>query len=306
MENFKDGKKVWRVLSEREANRRRNLEELRKFMEEIGDAKKSPKTLLRLAVYTDGIKANDAAEIIGVSKKVIRAFMIFLLKRRLVEVESVKHPNPTIKATKEVQKKVGKALQKNAKPKKEGKKERHPEIERILEEVTLPHEHEFKLESVEKTVPSEQDLWEGEIYLVTEGGEERAQKIYKKMIEKEHSGLYITRENPRHIKERLNITECEFIWITQSKSEPEYQTVSGIQDLSISVGDFLEKNKNSAIILDGLQYLIANNNFQLVHKLIQQLRDKISITDSIMLIPINPDTLEERQLPLLKAECKTI
>ena len=123
MENFKDGKKVWRVLSEREANRRRNLEELRKFMEEIGDAKKSPKTLLRLAVYTDGIKANDAAEIIGVSKKVIRAFMIFLLKRRLVEVESVKHPNPTIKATKEVQKKVGKALQKNAKPKKEGKKE---------------------------------------------------------------------------------------------------------------------------------------------------------------------------------------
>ena len=56
------------------------------------------------------------------------------------------------------------------------------------------------------------------------------------------------------------------------------------------------------ILLDGLEYLITNNNFLTVLRLVQSLRDQVAINHSILLVAMNPSTLDAHELNLLEKE----
>jgi len=56
------------------------------------------------------------------------------------------------------------------------------------------------------------------------------------------------------------------------------------------------------ILLDGLEYLITNNNFLTVLRFIQSLRDQVAINHSILMLAVNPSTLDPHELNLLEKE----
>ena len=58
--------------------------------------------------------------------------------------------------------------------------------------------------------------------------------------------------------------------------------------------------------MDGIEYLVTNNNFITVLKLIQSLRDQVAINRWILLLSINPSTMEGHQINLLKREVDTV
>jgi archaellum biogenesis ATPase FlaH len=60
------------------------------------------------------------------------------------------------------------------------------------------------------------------------------------------------------------------------------------------------------ILLDGLEYLITNNSFATVMRLLQSLKDQVAIHQSILVIAVNPSTLESHQLNLLEKEIDRI
>jgi hypothetical protein len=69
---------------------------------------------------------------------------------------------------------------------------------------------------------------------------------------------------------------------------------------------FLSKGEGGLILLSGIEYLITNNNFLTVLRLIQSLRDQVAVSNSILIIPVNPSTLEGSQLKLLEREVDVI
>jgi len=69
---------------------------------------------------------------------------------------------------------------------------------------------------------------------------------------------------------------------------------------------FLSKDQKGVILLSGIDYLITNNNFITVLRLIQSLRDQVAVSSSILIIPVNPSVLEESQLKLLEREVDVI
>ena len=91
------------------------------------------------------------------------------------------------------------------------------------------------------------------------------------------------------------------IWLSNVGRENTIRP-KDLEKLSISLEQFLSQAGGGIVLLDGLEYLITNNNFITVLRLIQSLRDQVAINQSILLMAVNKSTLESHQLNLLERE----
>jgi predicted ATPase len=128
----------------------------------------------------------------------------------------------------------------------------------------------------------------------------------KELVQQEKMGLCITREHPDIIKEHYELTNTEIYWLTRSGTEFPSVDPSKIEKLRWIIKDFVNKNKNSVVLIDGLEYLILQNNFNSVLKFIELLKDDVALNDAVLLLPINPDTLEPQQIALLERYTRVI
>ena len=56
--------------------------------------------------------------------------------------------------------------------------------------------------------------------------------------------------------------------------------------------------------MEGLEYLISQNSYQIILHFVQLINDKIMLNNSIIIIPIDPMVLSERELHLLERDMK--
>ena len=154
--------------------------------------------------------------------------------------------------------------------------------------------------------PSEAPLDPGSTYLIPEQNPQRSVAIFLEELKAGMKGLFITRSNPNHVRKKHDLGDTKVCWLTGVRAGGEIMSVSGLQELSILISNFIDENPHSVILLDGVEYLISNNDFQIVLRLMQQLRDKVSTSESKMIIPVNPEALDGKQLTLLQRECHLI
>ena len=150
-----------------------------------------------------------------------------------------------------------------------------------------------------------QQMIEGSTYLIIEESPQASIKLYTHKLGDGYEGLLISRLNPKQLARQHEGIDGSLYWLTTVKASQQ-PSVSGLQELSILISNFIDKNKKTVILLDGLEYLVSNNDYSIVLRLIQQVRDKVSTGDSILLIPVNPSALNEKELTLLKRECSRL
>ncbi len=102
MDDTEEKRREWRAIRRREDARQRKLEELKNVIEDVEGGRKTAKSLLKIVIHGDGVKASDAADMLGVKKKTVDGWINALKSRKLVEVDGETHPNPTIKPSAEV------------------------------------------------------------------------------------------------------------------------------------------------------------------------------------------------------------
>jgi hypothetical protein len=93
------------------------------------------------------------------------------------------------------------------------------------------------------------------------------------------------------------------IWLTQ-KSEPGYRTVdpTNFPRLSGMISEFLDQANYPIILLEGMGYLITQSNYETVLRFVQFQRDEIAMKNAIMLIHIDPLSLDTKELHRLASE----
>jgi len=81
------------------------------------------------------------------------------------------------------------------------------------------------------------------------------------------------------------------------------QTISpSLESLMFEVEDFMDRNERSVVLIDGIEYLISNNNFNSVLSLLRKIIDKTSETNTILLVSVSPYTIDEKEIKILEAE----
>ncbi|WP_445475867.1 DUF835 domain-containing protein [Methanococcoides methylutens] len=126
-------------------------------------------------------------------------------------------------------------------------------------------------------------------------------EIFSKMVKQGNPGLCITRENPAKIREKYNIQTTPIVWLTKNKSsEVPSIAPSEIFKLHPTIENFMKKAHDGIILVDGLEYLILENDFKSVVKFIEQTNDTIMISDSRLIFNIDANIFDPKEYHLLK------
>ena len=153
----------------------------------------------------------------------------------------------------------------------------------------------------EAPFPIKYEIPPGKSFLIYEKKYEKSFEIFKDLVTHNISGLAITRTPPGSIKKLYGLEKTPFIWLSKIEGQ---NTISPIylNSLMNLITDFVNKVKDSIVILEGLEYLIAQNNFEIVLKFIQALRDFILIENSHLIMPLNKDAFNQKELTQLEKE----
>jgi len=168
---------------------------------------------------------------------------------------------------------------------------------------------EEKPEEMPADVPLErktQKLKVGHSYLIEE---EKPVKCFEYFVDNLNMGLKgmsIIRMNPKRVKDNYDVGEAQMLWLTDREGDPDNRIAPGLEKIIYKIEDFLNSPGKSILLIDGLDYLISNNSFDAVLRFLRRLIDEISESDTVFLMSLTPETIDEQGLKTLEREMEII
>jgi hypothetical protein len=144
-------------------------------------------------------------------------------------------------------------------------------------------------------------------YVIEEVKPIKSLGIFSELVNHGMDGLCLSRYNPQILSDRYNIPLGTIVWMTQ-KSESKYRSVdpTNFPRLSTILSDFLKSANYPVILLEGLGYLITQSNYETVLRFIQSQRDDIALKEAILLVHIDPLSLDTKELHRLESEMEQL
>jgi hypothetical protein len=178
----------------------------------------------------------------------------------------------------------------------------HPQRRAFLEKLDIATRTEKRARSKQKY-----GLRAGLLFMIKERKADRAFEVFTDLVTHDCPGLCITRSSPGIVREEHGLKETPIVWLTNNETDKERcLPPTDIPRLHLAVTDFMEKAKDGVILLDGLEYLATNNNFQTVLKLVQLFRDKVMLYNGRMIIPVVPGALGDKEIGFLEKEMENL
>ncbi|WP_407282658.1 DUF835 domain-containing protein [Methanolobus sp. WCC1] len=145
------------------------------------------------------------------------------------------------------------------------------------------------------------ELESGYIYLSGSENPGQSYNAFSELVKSGKPGLCITRMNPDKIRSMYGIAKTPIVWLTKNKIAGQ-QSIDSTELFRIhpNIADFVNKVEDGVVLMDGLEYLILDNDFLSVVKLLEQTNDTIMASSSRMVLQLDPDILEKKEFHLLK------
>ena len=122
-----------------------------------------------------------------------------------------------------------------------------------------------------------------------------------------YRGLVVTRSFPPICREIRGLGSLPVYWLTSNVQSTEPVIApSAITRLNLVVTDFLRNEIHGVILLDGLEYLITQNSFEIILRLIQSWNDRIMTSKSLLVYSIDPLAVSKQELHLLLRESEDV
>ncbi|MBI4361667.1 MAG: DUF835 domain-containing protein, partial [Euryarchaeota archaeon] len=122
-------------------------------------------------------------------------------------------------------------------------------------------------------------------------------------------GLCITRTYPARLREQTGLQRTPIVWLSHEDSGPE-MSLERPEEVYRMVRNFAgrcqQENKESLVLLDGLEYLRTRHDFNATLRLLHDLKDTAARTGATLLIPCNPEALGPQETGLLERELEAL
>jgi chromosomal replication initiator protein DnaA len=139
--------------------------------------------------------------------------------------------------------------------------------------------------------------------------EERPVKCFEYFVDNLNlgmKGLALTRINPKRVKEQFDVGDATILWLTDKEGDPDSRVMPVLERIIYKIEDFLNSPGKSILLIDGLDYLISNNNFDSVLRFLRRLIDEVSESEAIFITSVTPETIGEQGLKILEREMEII
>lgn len=151
------------------------------------------------------------------------------------------------------------------------------------------------------STPLKYQLEVKEVYLVAGENPDLAYDMFTDLVKHGFHGFGICRTHPQKIREKYTLERTPIMWLSEIESKHlEHVGPQDIPKLSYLVTEFIKRAQPAVILMEGVEYLMVQNDFNTVLKLLHSLSDYIVTSKSILLVPINPDALPAHQCVMLK------
>jgi PAS domain S-box-containing protein len=138
------------------------------------------------------------------------------------------------------------------------------------------------------------DIEEGNCYLVLEKSNIKATNAFDDVLKTGYNGIIISRKKLKDLKTRIN-NDFSYLWL----SERLYN--NSIKPKSIE--KYIEQiKKPSVILLERFDYIIQKLGFNKTLSLLQNLNEIAYMKNHIILISIDPDIIDNKELSLIEKE----
>jgi len=143
-------------------------------------------------------------------------------------------------------------------------------------------------------------------YLVREPRADRIFELYVSLVSGCSRGLCITRMHPDDYRVRYSLPDAGYVWLSKTAGRKERGVAvvepTALVDIASAIAEFASDGGSAAVVLEGIEYMIAQNGFPSVERFLQKVNEKIVLSDSFLLISANPAAMKEQEYRLLARE----
>ncbi len=143
-------------------------------------------------------------------------------------------------------------------------------------------------------------------YLVREPKADRIFELFKGLLDEGSRGLCITRTHPEGFRSRYDLPVSGYVWLSKSPGKKQKGVAvvepTALVDIASAIAEFAAEGGGAAVLLEGIEYMIAQNGFASVQRFLQKVNEKIVLNDSYLLISANPAAMREQEYKLLARE----
>lgn len=117
-------------------------------------------------------------------------------------------------------------------------------------------------------------------------------------------GLCITLRPPLEIRLTFALQTTQIFWLSNHGAGSI--SPSNLEIISDMITAFLRQSQNPVVLLDGVEYLIVENGSAPVLKFLKDAAEQMIMKNAILILPVNPKALEEKELALMERTMKNL
>jgi hypothetical protein len=145
-------------------------------------------------------------------------------------------------------------------------------------------------------------LERAQTYVILDRDGTQAFEIFRDLVTHGAQGLCITRRPPKIIATKYGLERTPILWLSRTATEKNSVSPSPPEKVARAVEQFVSFGSNPVILLDGVEYLIAHNDFASVLALLHDMNELVGLHDAILLLPMDPAAFQEREFALIRRE----
>ncbi|MBW3022246.1 DUF835 domain-containing protein, partial [Candidatus Woesearchaeota archaeon] len=144
----------------------------------------------------------------------------------------------------------------------------------------------------------------GSVYLVNEKKPYKSFDMFVDNVLHKVYGLGISRTNPELVAKDYDLKTTPLIWLTRIETQQKYLSPTELEQLTFVVTDFIDKvgAKKSVLLLDGIEYLAASNEFVKVLHALTMMKDKVSGSSACLIVPVDSRIFSTEDYAVLQKE----
>jgi hypothetical protein len=138
-------------------------------------------------------------------------------------------------------------------------------------------------------------------YLVEEERPDLAYSLFIQASSQGMRGMIVSRTYPKNLRKALDLKDTPVYWLTNAMSD-EAIGPKDLERMTLTIRRFLEEGGGQLVLIDSLEYVITNNKFVSVIRLLQTLRDLVAVHKSVCIVSLKSSTLEPAKLASVQRE----
>jgi hypothetical protein len=182
-------------------------------------------------------------------------------------------------------------------------KSKRQSIGSLVRERKLRIRDESGVDLISQPVTVTSEVEPGKGYLIEAVGLGKALRVFNDLLAAGAEGMLISRRFPGDLQRDVK-GKATMLWLTRQEAGQDmpFECLSPSETGRISsvTSRFMREGTGRVVMFEGTDYMILQGDFPQVAKFLHGLVDQAISTNSVLLIPINPAVLEERQLRLLE------